>query len=89
MFKEQAFNSLFRGSSEATRGDTRAGARAGARVSRTALKIYFKSFLECLRISVVAAGDFGPRSAASCLENSDSGGRKESRGVTERQSRQR
>ena len=73
--REQAF-SFSRGVLET------AGAGAGARASRTALKIRCKSFSEYLGV-LVSVGDFGLGSPSGCLEFSDSGGEKESRGVTE------
>ena len=69
---------------EAAEAGARTGAGVGARVSRTTLRIRCKSSLKYLRTLVAAAGDFGPKSLASYLENSDFGGEKKSRGATGR-----
>ena len=68
------------------RARMRAGVRAGAWASKTVLKIYCKSGLEYLGISVVAARNFGLGNLVKYLENSNLGDRKESRGVMERRS---
>ena len=67
---ERAF-SFFQGVSETV------GGRARAQTSKTALRIYCKSFLEYLGV-LVSAGD-----SSGCLECSDSGGGEESGGATE------
>ena len=71
-------------------GGAGAGARAetGAQASRTALKIYCKSFLEYLGISIavagaIAMGSFVLEGSAGCLENSNLGDREESEEITE------
>ena len=63
--RKRAFNSLFRGSSEAAR------VRTGARASKTALRIYCKPSSEYLGTLVVAAGNFGPGGLLGRSEISD------------------
>ena len=79
MSKEQAFS----GFSQGFLGAAEAGTEAEAQASRTALKIYCKSFLECFGTLVTAARDFGPRSLSGCSENFDLEDREEPEGVTE------
>ena len=84
MSREQAFNGLSQGSLEEAGAGTVAKAGAGAWASGKTWRIYHKSSLEYLRTSVVAVKDFGTKSLASCLRNSDLGGKEESEGATER-----
>ena len=79
--REQAFNGFFQGSLNAAKAEARA--RIGAQAFKTALKIHYKLFLEYLKTSVAAVGDFGPRSLAGYLKNFDLRDREESRRATE------
>ena len=85
MFGEQVFNGLSWGSLEVAETGARAGtgARVGAWAFRTVLRISYKSFLEYFEILVAAAGDFGLKSPAGYLENSDLGRREKLGGATE------
>ena len=87
-FRKQAF-SLSRDVLEAVEAGTRArvGVGVGVQVSKIVLKIRCKLSSEYLRISIAVAGmtktkSFTPKSLAGYSENSDLGGREESRGAS-------
>lgn len=70
------------------RAGARVGAEAGTQASKTISRIFCKSFLEYIKISIVVTrvtimGNFIPKDPVGCLENSDLEDKEESGGVIE------